>query len=184
VKRRTKLRLDLTGRRFGKLTPIKWTKFNGQHRYWLCKCDCGKEKEIAATHLIGNKTYSCGCSQVKIGKENNNWKGCGAISGAYFSQIKRKAKERGIAFGVSIEYIWELFLKQEGECALTGIELQFPNKNKQRYTASLDRINSDKGYEKGNIQWILGDINWMKNNFSQDYFIEICHLVSKKFQKA
>jgi hypothetical protein len=184
VKHNRKLRLNLEGKRFGKLIAIKWTKFNGRHRYWLCKCDCGKNKEIAATHLVRNKINSCGCSQTRIGKQNNAWKGHGEISGAYFSGIKEKARQRKIDFKISIEYIWSLFEKQKRKCALTGLEMQFPTKCKQRYTASLDRIDSNKGYVEGNVQWILGDVNWMKNNFSQDYFIEICQLISQKHNKV
>ena len=173
-----KLRLDLTGKKIGKLIPIKWTKFNGRHRYWLCKCDCGNEKEIAATHLIRGLVNSCGCDQFRIGERNNAWKGCGGISGAYFSSIKRHANKRKIQFNVNIEYLWNLFQEQKGKCALSGLDLTFPSKYKERYTASLDRIDSLKGYNEGNVQWILGDINWMKNNFNQEYFIDICKKIA------
>jgi len=46
-----------------------------------------------------------------------------------------------------------------------------------RWTASLDRIDNNKGYIKGNVQWVLKDINKMKNIHTQDYFIELCKLV-------
>lgn len=172
------MRLDITGKRFGKLVAIKWTKFKGVHRYWLCQCDCGKTSEVAATHLVRNKTSSCGCAHVLRGENNNGWKGYGGISGSYFSSIKHKALARKIKFKITIEYIWDLFLRQEGKCALSGVTLKMPEKWKGQYTASLDRIDSSKGYEKGNVQWVLGDINWMKNDFDQNYFIDICRKIA------
>jgi hypothetical protein len=45
-------------------------------------------------------------------------------------------------------------------------------------TASLDRIDSSKGYEEGNIQWVHKHINFMKRTYSQEYFIDMCKKVA------
>lgn len=50
-------RIDLTGKRFGKLTAIKYV---GNDR-WLCKCDCGNETEVLSMNLRSAHTKSCGC---------------------------------------------------------------------------------------------------------------------------
>jgi hypothetical protein len=50
--------------------------------------------------------------------------------------------------------------------------------SKENKTASLDRINSDLGYVYGNIQWIHKDINKMKNDYEQNYFILLCKKVA------
>ena len=50
--------------------------------------------------------------------------------------------------------------------------------NKRIGNASLDRIDSSKGYVKDNIQWVHKDVQIMKNKFSEDYFKQICCLVS------
>lgn len=62
-------------------------------------------------------------------------------------------------------------------CNLTGLKLEFKTLKKQ--TASLDRIDSTKGYVEGNVQWIHKDINLMKNRLPQDYFISMCDLISR-----
>jgi hypothetical protein len=180
VNKRRLIKVDLTNKKYGKLTVLNWSKFIGAHRYWLCRCDCGKEKDIAGTHLISGSTKTCGCSQKenKTRQNNNSWKGYGDISGSFFSGIRRGAKERDIKFNITIEYLWELFLKQGKKCALSKLEIELPKRNKEKYTASLDRIDSKKGYEEGNVQWVLGDINWMKNDFSQKYFIDICKKIA------
>jgi hypothetical protein len=53
-------------------------------------------------------------------------------------------------------------------------------KNHFPQTASLDRIDNNKGYTKDNIQWLHKNINLMKHCFDQKYFIELCNLISEK----
>lgn len=55
---------DLTGQRFGKIIVIKRAydhKKNDRYCYWLCQCDCGKEKIIKGKNLRNGSTKSCGC---------------------------------------------------------------------------------------------------------------------------
>ena len=53
--------LDITGQKFGKLTAISKAASRNGKTYWLCKCDCGTEKEIQTSHLMDGRTLSCGC---------------------------------------------------------------------------------------------------------------------------
>lgn len=58
-----KLHIDLIGERFGKLTVIAEASRRGNKgyaRYWLCKCDCGNEKEVAQNRLRSGRRVSCG----------------------------------------------------------------------------------------------------------------------------
>lgn len=55
---------NLLGQRFGRLVVIQKdeeaSKFH--HRsYWICQCDCGKQKSIAGLSLTQGATQSCGC---------------------------------------------------------------------------------------------------------------------------
>ena len=45
-------------------------------------------------------------------------------------------------------------------------------------TASLDRIDSTKGYTKNNIQWVHKTINKMKNVLHDEEFIQWCNLIA------
>jgi hypothetical protein len=76
------------------------------------------------------------------------------------------------------EYLWELFLKQNRVCSLSGLPLRFVNA-KQDGNASLDRIDSNKGYIVGNVQWVDKNINAMKSDLSEDDFIRFCSFVTK-----
>lgn len=66
---------NLVGKRFGSLEVIARAenRFTGKvktiHTYWLCKCDCGCEKEVRASHLKSGRIISCGCVGQKHSHE-------------------------------------------------------------------------------------------------------------------
>ncbi len=104
------------------------------------------------------------------------------ISSSLWNSIKYGAKKRNLYFDPKIDkkYLYELFLKQNKKCKISGINLYLAKvyKFRKKNTASLDRIDSSKGYIPSNIQWINKKINMMKWTFSQDYFIELCGLIA------
>jgi hypothetical protein len=59
--------IDLTQKRFGRLLVVKntGTVKHGAH-YWLCRCDCGTEKEISGRLLRKGETTSCGCKAREL----------------------------------------------------------------------------------------------------------------------
>ena len=62
-------------------------------------------------------------------------------------------------------------------CALSGEELSF-GVGRMRGTASLDRIDSSKGYVKGNVQWVHKDVNFMKRTLNQQTFVNWCKKIT------
>ncbi len=52
---------DLTGKRFGRLTVIKFTPTDNHHTYWKCKCDCGNITTVTRSALKAGDIVSCGC---------------------------------------------------------------------------------------------------------------------------
>jgi hypothetical protein len=84
---------------------------------------------------------------------------------------------RGIPFLVNIEFGWELFVQQSRRCRLSGLPIGFGTRIGET-TASLDRIDSSKPYEPGNVQWLHKRLNVMKREIPQQEFIELCHLVA------
>lgn len=58
-------RVDLTGRRFGRLTVIEATEKRDSKKsvYWRCVCDCGRETEATEGELMQGLVMSCGCLQ-------------------------------------------------------------------------------------------------------------------------
>lgn len=50
--------IDITGQTFGFLTALH--RVPDKRPRWLCACVCGKQKEVAASHLRSGKIRSCG----------------------------------------------------------------------------------------------------------------------------
>lgn len=171
---------DLTGMNFGHLTVLcrAPTTVSG-HTMWLCReRETGIEKPVASTHLVRGSIKSF---SIKVyGSNHHQWNGVGEISGNTWNSIVRGAKTRKIEFSVTKEYIWNLFLNQERKCALSGEVIYFGSTNKSSSTASLDRIDSSKGYIEGNVQWLHKDVNIMKNRFSQDRFLQLCSSIAER----
>lgn len=176
--------INLVNQKFGKLTVISQTLSRNGRKAWYCKCDCGSDKITNTKALRTGQTTSCGCIHYSKRNFHKNWRGTENISLTFFTAVKRGAISRNIEFDITIEYIEELFIKQNKKCALSGMDLVFSQVTKNKFgvgNASLDRIDSKKGYITGNLQWVHKTINIMKNTLSQDEFINICLKISKKF---
>lgn len=176
---------DLTGKKFNMLTVIERAGSNRQgSSMWKCQCDCGKEITASSDHLTRKKSpiKGCGCQRFIKGPEHKDWNGQGEISGGWwFCHVGRERTQNArtkVPVTVTIEYAWDLFLKQNRKCALSGVDLVISTTHAYN-TASIDRIDSSKGYEEGNIQWVHKHINFMKRTYSQEYFIEMCKKVAE-----
>ena len=113
-------------------------------------------------------------------KENNQaWKGYKSIPYAWFSNyFERSGKRRNGS--ISIEYIYNLWIKQNKRCALSGVNIGFyDDKQGETHTASIDRIDSSIGYHDGNVQLVNKHVNIMKNRYDQNYFISMCKLIAE-----
>lgn len=58
------IRSDLTGMRFGRLTVLRFDRYETRlhSAVWRCLCDCGNETSVSATNLKSGHTTSCGCA--------------------------------------------------------------------------------------------------------------------------
>lgn len=178
---------DLTGQKFGKWTVLSHshvtrTRHNSTVHYWNCECECGTKRAVRGDSLkkwVKGGTKSCGCVLKQVGRNHHAWRGYEDISAAFWKQFRWSARARKLPFKITIEYVWRLYLKQNKKCALTGLPISFPeNARDTSHNASLDRIDSSKGYIKGNVQWVDKRINFMKITLDNQEFIELCKLVA------
>ncbi len=152
----------------------------------ICKnCDKEFEKpltEIRRNEKLGRPNF---CSRTCVGK--NNIKNLGDHLGDYkkimgykrygddFTKFRyhyRNILTRKQLVEVTIEDLREQWIIQKGICPFIGVELVLSSYSKIEkspiYSASLDRIDSNVGYIKGNIRWISRAINWMKNEMNDN----------------
>lgn len=179
------MRKNLENQRHGKWLVLRRIQSSRSGAtIYECRCDCGTIKQVYSTHLIRGKSRGCQTCSIRRGSKHHQWKGIGTLSGNFWDSIKRsadgsKGKRKSLQLDFTIEDAWDLFCQQNKSCALTGLKLTMPNPPSIKGTASLDRIDSGKGYLLDNVQWVHKDINMMKRTYSQEYFIEMCKAVAE-----
>ena len=156
-------------------------------------CDCGYIKYILLGKLKKSLTKSCGCYRKKIIGELHTGKRKYTeykhFAPYFFKQIKKHLKRgkqnRIIDFNLTIQDLDNLYESQQGLCYYTGQKLKLPDftlgveYEKSDYNVSVDRVDSNLGYYRDNCVLCLKNVNKMKWNFNHDYFIELCHQISK-----
>jgi hypothetical protein len=146
--------IDLTGRRFGFLIVISKASVKNGRIFWLCRCCCGEEREIAASRLTTGNTKSCGCqknnmiaqSKTKHGMSGTKlyviWKHMTQRCENPNVQRYRSYGGRGICVGKE----W-----RENSTAF----INWAKSSGYSEGLSLDRIDVNGNYEPGNCRWVV-----------------------------
>lgn len=166
--------LELTGLKFGRLTPIKIAYNNNKNRYnhWECLCDCGNIVVVRSSRLKTGNTKSCGCLQSETSRKNglnNKTHGFSQIkTGTYRSWRQMRGRcnnknDKGYknygGRGIKICDRWndfENFLEDMGERPIGK---------------SIDRVDVNGDYLKENCKWStpIEQANNMRNNVYIEY---------------
>lgn len=126
------------------------------------------QKELKARNLFKQNYTSLKGNSNPSHKRLDNY----SIFKETYRRAKKHSKQRKThnEFEITLEDLKLQWEKQNGRCALTNIKLILPVQGKEKISltkqASLDRIDSSKGYVPGNIQFVCSCINLMKNNLS------------------
>lgn len=82
--------IDLTNKKFGKLTAISIDHKHKKDYYWKCICDCGKEVIVSGIALRSGHTKSCGCLHKKaLLKDLTNHRFGNLVVKEYYGKIKK-----------------------------------------------------------------------------------------------
>jgi hypothetical protein len=185
--------IDYTGQIFGCYEIISFDTIRtfpgGQRKkYWNVRCiHCSNKKSLCYTKIIGKEQNGCSsCVKDRFSGCNNHlWKNQNVtnVPSMYFHKLKGCALKRNLEFNLTREDLDKLFENQNRKCVYTKYDLYFGN-NKIRGTASLDRIDSSKGYVHDNVQWVHKDVNTIKWDLTHDKFLEICKLITENYKNA
>jgi hypothetical protein len=160
---------DLAGKRFGRLEVISNVKKpNDPKTYWLCKCDCGKEKVIGAQNLKLGKAVSCGCYGLECLRKYTTTHG-NSTHPLYktWYQIMKRCYDKNHK-----DY------KYYGERGITACDSWkdnaknfFNDMGDKPENTTLDRIDNNKGYSKENCRWVSSGIQGSNKRNNKNFII-------------
>lgn len=136
--------IDITNKRFGKLTAIKKdnSRISGSQKrcFWIFKCDCGKEKSILKYSVVIGNTQSCGCEQ------------------------KEKTSRASKKHGLSNSRLYQCWLDMKHRCYLKSVK-EYKNYGGRGIKVCKEWLDKNLG-SNNFINWALK--NGYKDNLTLD----------------
>lgn len=151
---------------------------------------CNEEYDVSKFH--SNVASSDGLQSIcKYCRRNRNNKWANEYEHfitRLYNNIKHNAKKRAKKLKVEItkENIHDLYKKQKGLCAISGIKMTHMAYTRTKETRhimndhniSVDRIDSNKGYTIDNIQLLCACVNRMKSDMTDYHFKTMCQIIT------
>lgn len=163
------VKIDLTGKRFGKLTVVGLAvDVPYKKKKWLCKCDCGNEAIVAGSNLQSGHTKNC----IECGRKT-----------------LAKSKTTHGRTHTKLYYIWHAMInrcenpsfKYYADYGGRGISvceewhdakvfIKWAEENGYEEDLQIDRKDNDGNYCPDNCRWVTKTIN--ANNKRNNKIIE------------
>lgn len=144
------------------------------------KCSlCKEEKPLEQfnAHVRMWDGYSSSCRSCQSAWHKKKYSSSQHNLDFVIKNAKRCALQRGLEFTVTEEYLKDLFDKQGGMCSYSGVKLSFEKKDPAR--ATIDRVDSNKGYVVNNVVWCSYRVNIMKGADDVDEFKKWIRMLSE-----
>jgi hypothetical protein len=102
-----------------------------------------------------------------------------------FASARKHAYGRQIAFPLTLDEALALLRHQNHRCAVSGLKFKPRDKTsapgvRLPFAPSLDRIDCAKGYENGNVRWVLTAVNIALADWGEDQLVEIAKAIVRK----
>ena len=114
----------------------------------------------------------------KICKINSRGDSVRLFLQAALRKVRYRSKKYKHDNELDINFLLDIYNKQKGKCAITGLKMTYSVGNGWTYkNVSIDRIDPTKGYTKENVQLVCWIINIMKHDLTDLEFRNYCKLV-------
>lgn len=91
----------------------------------------------------------------------------------------KNAVSRGLEWELEVEDIAIMYEVQQGRCALSGRPIYWSVVGWD-HTASIDRIDNDRGYTLDNVQLVCKEANMARGSLSVEEFVLLCKDIADK----
>jgi len=169
---------------------------------------CKQKLPLIEKFFRRNKKYisgfTCWCKKCEVLYRNSRKEKISKYITSYYSTFngamvhalnsaRTRARKSGRECTVDMEYLLQLWDKQEGRCAITGIKMSYgwndlgtgwngfgleerdcAANRRHPHNMSLDRINNELGYVPDNVRFVTVLVNLALNNFGEKVFDEMC----------
>lgn len=153
----------------------------------------GCERTLSVDNFTSCKTNKDGlqgcCKECRHETANKHFSTYDGFMNRLYLSLKHNTATRSkdLLIEITENDIKDQYQKQDGLCALTGIKMTHlayqtdaNNRTINNYNISVDRIDSQKGYIKDNIQLICAAVNLMKSDLTEDELLLLAHSICVK----
>lgn len=143
----------LTGCIFGRWLVLERAPNKGRKARWVCVCVCQTVATVWSTSLLSGKSKSCGCGRIeaitthgmKGTRQHEGWRGMRKRCNSPNDPAYRWYGAKGVKVCDEWNNSFKAFWRDMGPTYFEG--------------ATLDRIDSKKGYNKDNCRWLTKSDN-------------------------
>lgn len=159
------------GTKIFRLTVVKFSHQDKRwRRFYVWKCECGKEVTLQVSAVTTGNTKSCGCYGIEARKNKRISEHHSEIT-AIILGYKRHGERRGFKFLLSREFVSTLVLK---DCEYCGSPPSNFMKTKNSIVGlpfnGIDRVDSSKDYTEDNVVPCCKICNNAKSDYTKEEF--------------
>lgn len=177
-------RVDLTGKKFGRLLVVRKSKKISRKRtsgdrLWDCLCDCGTKVQAFGSSLRDGRVKSCGCLRREVSAAIQRSRRdvlrvpfAETIRKNVLRHYKNNAEERGLDWKLTKSQFNELVYSNCYYCGSLPKEYKSKYGKHKTQINGIDRVDNSKGYTSENCVPCCKICNYAKNDMGRREFFE------------